>query len=215
MYYFEGAENILDFLIRAVKNVSSNRFDAEKNIFELAKSEKYPKQVVDLAESFGMMVVKLEARELQLEKTIEELQKINPKLQEELQKQQESAEELRRHRNELEDRVRERRGEILKANHKLQMEVLTRKNIEEDREQLIVELTEAITRLKQLKGLLPICPSCKKIRDDKGYWNELEIYLSKHSDAEFSHGICRNCLKKLYPEQYQRMIEKGKLAPER
>jgi len=95
------------------------------------------------------------------------------------------------------------------------MEVLTRKNIEEDREQLIIELTEAITRLKQLKGLLPICPSCKKIRDDKGYWNELEIYLSKHSDAEFSHGICRNCLKILYPEQYQRMIEKGKLAPEK
>ena len=53
--------------------------------------------------------------------------------------------------------------------------------------------------LKVLKGLLPICASCKKIRDDKGYWHQIESYIRNHSEAEFSHGICSNCAKKLYP----------------
>jgi len=54
--------------------------------------------------------------------------------------------------------------------------------------------------VKALKGMIPICYSCKKIRDDKGYWERIEEYISKHSDAQFSHGICPDCLKKLYPE---------------
>jgi hypothetical protein len=51
---------------------------------------------------------------------------------------------------------------------------------------------------KELKGLLPICSVCKKIRDDKGYWNQIEGYIQKHSDAQFSHGICPDCSKKYY-----------------
>lgn len=62
------------------------------------------------------------------------------------------------------------------------------------------ELTEALGNVKTLTGLLPICASCKKIRDDQGYWTQIESYLHKHSDAEFSHGICPDCAKKLYPE---------------
>jgi uncharacterized membrane protein YhiD involved in acid resistance len=63
------------------------------------------------------------------------------------------------------------------------------------------EKTElALAEIKQLKGMLPICSSCKKIRDDKGYWNHLELYIEEHSDASFSHGICPECIKKLYPE---------------
>lgn len=62
------------------------------------------------------------------------------------------------------------------------------------------ELTEALANVKTLKGLLPICASCKKIRDDKGYWTQIESYIYKHSDAEFSHGICPDCAQKLYPE---------------
>jgi len=62
------------------------------------------------------------------------------------------------------------------------------------------QLEEALNRIKTLKGLIPICASCKKIRDDKGYWNSLETYLSEHSDAQFSHGICPQCAEKLYPE---------------
>jgi len=60
------------------------------------------------------------------------------------------------------------------------------------------ELQEAFANLKILRGLLPLCASCKKIRDDKGYWNQLEVYLLKHSDAEITHGICPDCMKQLY-----------------
>jgi DNA-binding response OmpR family regulator len=62
------------------------------------------------------------------------------------------------------------------------------------------DLEEALSRIKRLHGLLPICSSCKKIRDDGGYWNQIEIYIGEHSDAEFSHSICPACVKRLYPE---------------
>ena len=66
----------------------------------------------------------------------------------------------------------------------------------------IEELEESSNEIKVLSGLLPICASCKKIRDDKGYWNQIEKYIKEHSEAEFSHGICPECAKKLYPEFY-------------
>ena len=62
------------------------------------------------------------------------------------------------------------------------------------------ELSDALGRVKQLSGLLPICANCRKVRDDKGYWNQLELYLRAHSDLDFSHGICPACAKELYPE---------------
>jgi len=65
------------------------------------------------------------------------------------------------------------------------------------------ELQDAMDSMKVLQGLLPICASCKKIRDDKGYWNQLEEYISKHSSAEFSHAICPDCAKALYPQFYK------------
>jgi len=60
------------------------------------------------------------------------------------------------------------------------------------------DLRDALVQIKTLSGLIPICASCKKIRDDKGYWNQLETYIQEHSQAEFSHGICPDCMKKLY-----------------
>ncbi len=63
------------------------------------------------------------------------------------------------------------------------------------------ELTIAISELKQLKGLLPICSHCKKIRDDNGYWNQIESYIQQHSEAEFSHGMCPDCSDNLYSDQ--------------
>jgi hypothetical protein len=65
---------------------------------------------------------------------------------------------------------------------------------------LIGELTEALAKIKTLSGLLPICSSCKKIRDDGGYWQKIEFYISEHTQAEFTHGICPDCLTRLYPE---------------
>ena len=64
----------------------------------------------------------------------------------------------------------------------------------------ISELTRAASKIQTLSGLLPICSHCKKIRDDQGYWNELEQYISDHSDAEFSHAICPGCLREYYPD---------------
>jgi integral membrane sensor domain MASE1 len=73
---------------------------------------------------------------------------------------------------------------------------------EAGQETLILDLQEALSRIKTLKGLLPICAACKKIRDDKGYWNHIESYIRQHSEAEFTHGICPSCAQKLYPEDY-------------
>lgn len=75
-----------------------------------------------------------------------------------------------------------------------------RDHLEERVENRTRELSEALGKVKTLKGLLPICAACKKIRDDRGYWTQIESYLYKHSDAEFSHGICPDCSRKLYPE---------------
>lgn len=65
--------------------------------------------------------------------------------------------------------------------------------------QIFKELKKAMTQVKRLSGLLPICASCKKIRDDKGYWKQIESYIRNHSEADFSHGMCPECMKRLYP----------------
>ena len=71
---------------------------------------------------------------------------------------------------------------------------------EEERARFICELQAALAKVKALSGLLPICSSCKNVRDDKGYWNQIEVYIRDHSEAEFSHGLCPSCAEKLYPE---------------
>lgn len=78
-------------------------------------------------------------------------------------------------------------------------DITDRKMAEEEREKLIVELKSALADVKTLSGLLPICASCKKIRNDSGYWEQIEEYISDHSGAEFSHSLCPDCVKKLYP----------------
>ncbi len=67
-------------------------------------------------------------------------------------------------------------------------------------ERLALERERAVQEARTLGGLLPICSSCKKIRDDRGYWNQIEAYIRSHSEAEFSHGLCPDCLRTLYPE---------------
>jgi len=70
-----------------------------------------------------------------------------------------------------------------------------------------IELGRALRQVKSLSGLLPICASCKNIRDDKGYWQAVESYITTHSEAEFSHGLCPICIRKLYPEMADEIIE--------
>ncbi len=80
------------------------------------------------------------------------------------------------------------------------VDITERKKAEVEKEQLIKELQEAVAAVNILHGMLPICSFCKKIRDDKGYWNQIETYIQAHSSTEFSHSICNECAKEHYPE---------------
>lgn len=71
-----------------------------------------------------------------------------------------------------------------------------------EREKLVVKLRDALDQIKILRGLLPICAHCKNIRDDKGFWHQVEEYVTSHAEVQFTHGICPVCAKKYYPELY-------------
>jgi len=79
---------------------------------------------------------------------------------------------------------------------------LTIRRLQKDLEEKNAQLQEAFDNIKTLKGLIPICANCKKIRDDEGYWHQVEGYIRDHSEAEFTHGICPDCAMTLYPEFY-------------
>ncbi len=107
---------------------------------------------------------------------------------------------LRKARDELEARVRARTADLEAAKKRLEEEAVARERTRAEREKLIEELQAALQQVKTLKGLLPICANCKKIRDDQGYWNQVEVYIGKNTDAEFSHSICPECMAELYPD---------------
>ena len=92
------------------------------------------------------------------------------------------------------------------------LDISKRKREEAEWMRLIQELTEALAHVKTLSGLVPICASCKKMRDDKGYWQQVETYIKERSDADFTHGICPDCVKRLYPE-YQLSADGVSAAP--
>jgi PAS domain S-box-containing protein len=86
-----------------------------------------------------------------------------------------------------------------------------RKKAEKEREELIGRLQDALAEIKTLRGILPICCFCKKVRDDKGYWEQVDVYINKHSEADISHGICPECLKEHYPDAYKKILSKKRL----
>jgi CheY-like chemotaxis protein len=100
----------------------------------------------------------------------------------------------------LESRVAERTAELAITNEALQAENTARKQTVVERDRLIQDLQKALANVKSLSGLLPICAGCKKIRDDQGYWSQVECYVQEHSEATFTHGLCPDCIKKWYPE---------------
>ena len=91
-------------------------------------------------------------------------------------------------------------GDMARALNIFKKNVIQRRKAEAEKEKLIVELEQTLSNVKQLSGLLPICAHCKKIRDDRGYWNQIESYIREHSEAEFSHSICQECAEKFYPD---------------
>lgn len=84
-------------------------------------------------------------------------------------------------------------------NEQLHAEIDLRLTIERERERLFKDLEKALSEVRTLSGLLPICSSCKKIRDEQGAWRPVESYISARSEAEFTHGICPECVERLYP----------------
>jgi uncharacterized PurR-regulated membrane protein YhhQ (DUF165 family) len=94
-------------------------------------------------------------------------------------------------------------SEVSEVRHELtlaQQEIERRKQAERDNEDLIQELQKALSEVKTLRGFLPMCANCRKIRDDEGYWGQLEEYVMRHSEAQISHGICPDCAERLYPD---------------
>lgn len=90
-------------------------------------------------------------------------------------------------------------------NQRTLQELAERIRIQREHDQTISELRRALDGIKVLRGLIPICGSCKRIRDDEGYWNEIESYVRDHSEAEFNHSLCEVCAERLYPEYYAQL----------
>ena len=88
-----------------------------------------------------------------------------------------------------------------------------RERFDNESRALIEQLEQALSEVKTLEGLLPICASCKKVRDDKGYWNQIEAYLQDRADARFTHSVCPECVQELYPEFVEKYMKDSKERP--
>ncbi len=104
------------------------------------------------------------------------------------------------------------KGEVIGSVH-VAHDITERKKAEIERDRLISDLQEALAQIKTLRGFIPICAYCKKIRDDEGYWQQIEQYIRDHSDAEFSHGICPDCLAKMHPPEVRERIQPAGREP--
>ena len=102
----------------------------------------------------------------------------------------------------LETQVQERTAALSQSNSRLENEIAERKQAEAERERFVAELQEALGKVKQMEGILPICSFCKRIRDEDGHWQVMESYISTRSEAQFSHGLCPDCAKTRYPEYF-------------
>ncbi len=144
--------------------------------------------------------IKYELHKLRYERMLEREKTLADEVKQKTVELQRAKEKIELHSLKLERQVEKRTRELLEMNRQLQEEIESRKEAESNQEKLICDLQQTIKEVKTLKGLLPICTSCKKIRDDTGYWNQIESYILKHSEAELSHSLCPECVKKLYPD---------------
>lgn len=134
----------------------------------------------------------------ELETLIHAFNRMSEKLAESKEETDRSKDALEASYHQMEQKVAERTRDLSALNDQLAREVRERKLAEEAELKRNEELQQALSQVKALNGLLPICASCKKIRDDQGYWNQIETYIREHSQAEFSHSICPECARQLY-----------------
>ena len=113
---------------------------------------------------------------------------------------------LKEQQDHLEEMVLERTNELTGTNQAMKQEIAERMRVEKELKQVVAELRDALAHIQTLRGLLPICSGCKKIRDDHGYWSHIEAYISQHSEAQFSHSLCPDCVQKYYPEYSNELL---------
>jgi CRP-like cAMP-binding protein len=131
------------------------------------------------------------------------LEAANRRLKTEIEVRKDKEWQLNEHQEKLEERVRARTKELRESNQKLQNEIGFRRKTEAEKEKAIVNLESTLDQIKTLSGLFPVCIKCRKIRDDSGYWHQLEQYLVKYSEAEFRESICGECSQKYYAQFYE------------
>jgi CRP-like cAMP-binding protein len=132
-----------------------------------------------------------------------ELEATNRQLKTEIEVRKDKEQQLNEYKEKLEVKVRARTKELRESNQKLQNEISFRRKTEAEKEKAIINLESTLDQIKTLSGLFPVCIKCKKIRDDSGYWYQLEQYLVKYSEAEFRESICGDCSQKYYSQFYK------------
>ncbi|MBU0680435.1 MAG: transporter substrate-binding domain-containing protein [Proteobacteria bacterium] len=95
--------------------------------------------------------------------------------------------------------------EVARKTQSLRAEIMERQKAEEKKTEVIAKLQHAVDEIKTLRGILPLCSFCKKIRDDQGYWEQVDVYIHKHAGAQISHSVCPDCLQEHYPAEYARI----------
>ena len=132
-----------------------------------------------------------------------ELERANELLEREISVRKEKERQLNIYQSQLEEKVSARTKELRESNEKLKREVEFRRKTEAEKEKALFKLEHTVTKVKTLSGLFPLCIKCRKIRDDAGYWQQLEQYIQQHSEAEFRESLCDECAQKYFPKFYR------------
>ena len=157
-------------------------------------------EFTDLDAHLALILGAQAAKTYEVSRRLQEVQQGVTRLEGEIDERRKAERELRQLRDRLEMKTDELVADLARTNAALRIEIEGRTRLTEEREKLVSELQDATRRLKAVSGVLPICATCKKVRDGYGGWQSIESYLKALSDAGFSHSICPDCEKKLYEE---------------
>lgn len=191
-----SSNTLIKQLTRIAREVSRRRYGNPDEVFELAKTEQYPEDITTLAESLGMMIVKVEAREYRLEQIIAKLREIHQNLTKEYRERLAIAAELKQYREHLKDILERRTRMLRQSTIRLKQEIEERQKAEKEKRKLVNELQTAVQKAKSLRHLIPVCPQCTRIRTDRDYWQKVEDYYASRTTADLQQNLCPSCRQK-------------------